>query len=264
MSGYPLQSKEKYKTADGRDLFLHIFRPQNKREGEPALFMLHGGGWERESPAILFRHAEFYARRGFLVLLPEYRLMPAGGSLLCCLEDSVDAAIYARSNAAHFGFRPENFFAFGESAGGYLACCLGCAAIVRRVRPAVSGALAAKVADLNGIVDLTGYWGYAFGGAAPAGDASAFSAHLRRQLEFSPLYNVSAGDAPVFLMHGIADRVVDAKDSARYAYALQRCGVSARTEFLEGKDHAFILYGFGTSEGEIERLLLKTEEFFCG
>ena len=258
-----LQCEEKYKRVDGRELFLHFFRPQKARNGAPALLLLHGGGWERESPAILFRHAQFFASRGFFVFLPEYRLMPAGGELMCCLEDSVDAAIYVRKNAVRFGFCQKNLYALGESAGAYLACCLGCAKILRRVRPEISSSLVSKVADVNGIVDLTGYWKYAFGGAAPAEEAEKFSAHLRRQLEYSPLYNVSEGDACVLLLHGTADSVVDPADSARYAYALQRRGIRAETVFLEGKNHAFLLYGFGLDDGEIGRLLERIERFFA-
>lgn len=243
-------SKEIYKRIEGRELSLWALRPAGPPRA--AVLMLHGGGWERESPAILFRHAEFFAARGYLALLPEYRLMPRGGDLVCCLQDCADAALYARAAAARYGFAGKKLAAFGESAGGYLACCLGSAQIASRVCGA-AGPLADAVVDINGIVDLTGRWGYALGGTQARGE-EAFCALFRRQAEYSPLYNVRAGDAPVYIWHGLADTVVDPKDSARYAYALRGRGVDAQCRFLPGKEHAFLLYGYGADE-EIAALL---------
>lgn len=237
-----------YKETDGQKLYLYVFSPEHKPEKTPGILCIHGGGWERESPSILFRHAEFFAERGYTAICPQYRLMPSGGSLIDCLRDCIDAAVFVRKNAETLGVDRDAVAALGDSAGGYLACCLGCGKIVRRFCPDES-VLVSKVIDLNGIVDLTGYWNYALGKNSTEDE----------QRKLSPLFNISKNDAPVFIMHGLSDSVVEVRDSERYEKALLQAGVRAEAEYLPSTEHAFILFGYRLSDGEIYALLEEIE-----
>ncbi len=230
-----------YKTADGKELFMYCFYPSDATSANPSVICIHGGGWERESPRILFRHAEYFASRGFVAFCPEYRLMQKGGDIMQCLEDCADAALFVKENAGKLKADPDSINVFGESAGGHLACCLGCRRIFERLRPGRE-LVASKVIDINGITDLTGYWKYAM-------------PDTEKRYAYSPVHNASVGDAPVFIMHGTDDTVVDTEDSARYAKALASAGVECETEFIENARHAFLLFGFDTAEEKIYSLL---------
>lgn len=240
-----------YKEAGGSMLHLHILRPSFAVSALPVVLLIHGGGWERESPAILFPHAEYFATKGFLAVCAEYRLMPHGGDLRCCLEDCADALLFVRDHCKTLGADAEKINVFGESAGGYLACCLGNRSIMEKVRPGANFT-AKKVIDVNGIVDLTGKWSYAI---------AAGQADIRKGFaegaELSPLYNISAGDPPVLILHGLSDSVVDVKDSLRFAWLLERQGIECETVLYPGYEHAFLLFGFCASSEEIYAILEK-------
>ena len=120
---------------------------------------------------------------------------------------------------------------FGDSAGGYYAVCLGNQKMVKRIDENMP--IVDFVVDLNGIVDLTGKWSY------------GLSSKTQEDLQdYSPLFNVSAGDAPTLIMHGDQDKTVDLEDAKRYGEALQKKGVSHDLKILAGAAHAFILFDY--------------------
>ena len=245
-----------YKTADGRDLIMYGFYPDVVSDADPCVLCIHGGGWERENPSVLFRHAEYFASCGFIALCPEYRLMQKGGNILPCLEDCIDAALFVKSNAKKLKVDEYAVNVLGESAGGYLACCLGCEKIIKRIRPD-SSPVACKVIDVNGITDLTGYWKYALCVPNERNSAAGFSESFDMRFGYSPVYNVSESDAPTYIMHGLNDTVVDPEDSLRYAKALENVGVACKVDLIPGAKHAFILFGFDMPDEKIYPLLYR-------
>jgi dipeptidyl aminopeptidase/acylaminoacyl peptidase len=76
----------------------------------------------------------------------------------------------------------------------------------------------------------------------------------------SPLTYVSAGDAPMLLVHGTADPLVPAQQSRDLHAALEKAGVPATLHLVEGAGHG---NGFGDPENRVvnafiqERLSLK-------
>ena len=222
-----------YKVVGERKLRLFVFEP--KVQPKSCIINIHGGGWQRETPQRLYPHAAYFSENGGLGICVEYRLMAKDSNVLMCLEDCIDALIYIREWVQiNYGQIP--LIALGDSAGAYLATCLGCQSIINRIKENVRRV--DLVIDLNGIVDLTGKWSYAIDTLKSAG------ATVLMHEKYSPLFNIKKNDAAVLLMHGDVDEIVDLEDSKRYHKALQEMGIESQLIILSNVNHAFILFDY--------------------
>ncbi len=249
-----------YKRIDGKELKLYLCRPETGAAVSPAVLCIHGGGWHSETPARMFPHIRYFASLGYVAVAAEYRLKTEKTTLEVCLEDCIDALKYLRENAAALGIDTARITAFGDSAGAYLACCLGS----KNILSAHGGtAPVARVIDLNGIVDLTGFWSYGIADGGEKKSAAAYLEFYRKAKRLSPVWQVSAGDAPVAAVHGLSDSIVEVRDSVRYCDALKACGVEAELVLLENKEHAFILFDYNTENAEVYRILENLARFLA-
>lgn len=225
-----------YKKVGDRDLHLYIFPPKKQVKG--CVINIHGGGWRAETPKRLFPHGAYFSENGGLGVCVEYRLhdVTKGYDVRQCLEDCIDALAYVRD------YLDKNYCnvpitVLGDSAGAYLAVCLGCQEIIDKVNPSVKRA--DFIVDLNGIVDLTGKWNYAI-------DKKTTDTVNEKELQvlYSPLFNVKPNDAPVLLIHGDIDEIVALDDSKKYYSELKNKGIKSELIVLKNAKHAFILYDY--------------------
>lgn len=236
-----------YKEINKRKLRLYIFEPSTKPK--TCVICIHGGGWKRESPDRLFPHAAYFAKNGALAVCVEYRLIDEKLDVRDCLSDCADALDYLRDK-----YKNISFIAFGDSAGAYLANCLGCTKILLNLSR--RSKRVDFVVDLNGIVDLTGKWSYAI-------SDQSLKENDKREIEikYSPIYNVSPTDAMVLLVHGQMDNIVDIKDSQDYSSELTKNGIENELWILPEAQHAFILFDYMHDNVFVADVLKKIVNF---
>ena len=65
-----------YKKVGDRELKLFVSKPTDWKatDTRPAIVLFHGGGWNRGAPGMLNPQAEYFAGRGMVAILVEYRL----------------------------------------------------------------------------------------------------------------------------------------------------------------------------------------------
>ena len=109
-----------YKGRDGNELYTDIYRLKDT-EGEklPVIVIVHGGGLFAGRPIMERRAAEAFARRGYLVFVPSYRLI-AKTDACGEISDICAAFDFAGKEAEGRGGDPERVFAVAESAGAFL------------------------------------------------------------------------------------------------------------------------------------------------
>lgn len=109
-----------YKGRDGNDLYADIYR-QKETPGEklPVLINVHGGGLFAGRPVMERASAEAFARRGYLVFVPSYRLFRDADA---CgeISDICAAFDFAGRELADRGGDPDRVFVIAESAGAFL------------------------------------------------------------------------------------------------------------------------------------------------
>lgn len=218
-----------YQTENGEELFYYGFFPSVEPKG--CVVCIHGGGWTSDSAKRLFPQAAFFAEQGAVGISIEYRLNSDTTDVRNGLYDCVCAVQAIRKMLVQRYGKELPLISFGDSAGGYYAVCLGCQELVKQTQ--LNAKIVDFVVDLNGIVDLTEKW-----------SCGLANASQEEQRKMSPLFNVSAGDAPVLLVHGDADKTVLLEQSKRYSEALQAKNVANDLKVLPGAAHAFILFDY--------------------
>ena len=118
----------------GVPLLLDLYLPAEDTAAKPvpAVVHFHGGGWrvgERSSLGPVtdgFSLAPFerLAAAGFAVVSADYRLS-SQAVFPAQLEDAKAAVAWLRTHAAEYNVDPDRIFAWGDSAGGHLACLVG-------------------------------------------------------------------------------------------------------------------------------------------
>ena len=206
----------------------------------PVIVYVHGGGWRRGSrrEPLPVLGADFYdtlAAQGFAVAAVDYRLS-GEARFPAPLEDVAAAVGWVRDNATRYGLDAGRVFLWGDSAGGHLA-----------LLAALTGSKVQAVVAWFPVTDLAGMPSdVADAGGSPDAGPDSREAQLlgapARSLpdlarQASPLTYASAGAPPILLMHGDADDMVPAAQSARLADALRAAGATVELDLVPGATH---------------------------
>lgn len=113
VSGEPVET-EKQK--------LDVYRPRGAA-GRPVLVFFHGGAWVRGDRKQYPFLGNRFAREGFVVVVPSYRLAPKHPHP-AQIEDAAAALAWVVRHIADFGGDPRRITLAGHSAGGHLASLL--------------------------------------------------------------------------------------------------------------------------------------------
>jgi acetyl esterase/lipase/uncharacterized protein YbjQ (UPF0145 family) len=187
---------------------LDVYRASEPKAGAPAIVFVHGGGWEDGSKGLYKFVGDAFAKDGYDVVIPNYRLYPEA-SYESLLEDTSIAAAWAVRELG----RP--IVLMGHSAGGYN--------VLQSVfAPDESAQHGLKVCEsVAGVVAL----------AAPTGayelkEEPYISVFPQRFLgDDAPLNRAKAGSLsvpPILFIHGSDDTTVGPKNSQELATAIGR------------------------------------------
>ena len=110
-----------YVGSDGASLAADVYRPKDTSAGPlPIAVFVHGGGLFVGSRKANRSYAELLAQRGYVVYLPEYRLISEANAL-GEIADVCAGLSYLKEHAAEFGGDLSRVYIIGESAGGFLS-----------------------------------------------------------------------------------------------------------------------------------------------
>jgi acetyl esterase/lipase len=193
----------------------------------PVLVFIHGGGWHSGSPGDYRFVGRQFARDGYVVILPGYRL-GAEGRYPIMLEDSALAVAWTRDNAAKFGGNPEQVFLMGHSAGAYNVMML---ALERQWL----GRTGVPAGFVKGVVGLSGPYDF-----YPWTSDSARKAfgQVPEPMVTQPISHVRSDAPPMLLLSGDADVTVKPRNSKVLAAALSAAGTPTEPVILAGVDHS--------------------------
>lgn len=222
-----------YGTDDRQSLDVYVPKGAGaKTQPRPVIVFIYGGSWQAGSKGAYGFAARALASRGFVVAVPDYRLVPAV-RFPGFVEDCAAAVKWVRANAARFGGDPDRLVLMGHSAGAYNAAMLA-------LDPRWLGAERAAV---RGWIGLAGPYDFlpldspvtqaAFGGAA---DLPATQ----------PVTFASAGDPPALLLHGAEDSTVFPRNSQALARKLAAAGVRAEVKLYPRIGHVGIAGALST------------------
>ncbi|HEY0650979.1 MAG TPA: alpha/beta fold hydrolase [Phenylobacterium sp.] len=230
------------KTRDGAEITSYLTTPINGAGGQLPMVVMPHGGPEIRDYLDYDVTVQALAARGWLVLQPNFRGSGGYGKAFAELgkrqwadrmQDDVEDAV---AHVVACGKAdPARLAIFGASYGGY-------AALMGAVRkPGMYKAVVSVAGDADLIESLAfsrredgadspayAYWCGSMGDPAKDADLLARASPARRAAEIT---------APVLLIHGAEDTIVDPKQSRLMAKALKAAGKTCELVELKGEGH---------------------------
>lgn len=196
----------------------------------PVLVFYYGGSWNSGDRNHYAFAARAYAARGFLVVLPDYRLYPET-RFPSMLEDTAASIAWTHANIGKYGGDADNIFIAGHSAGAYNV-------VMTALDRQYLGRLGLDSSIIKGVVGLAGaYDFYPF-----SSDAAKASFGEAESPEGTQPITYARKDAPpLWLATGDADKVVEPRNSEALAAKVTQLGGQAELKIYPGIDHYEII-----------------------
>jgi acetyl esterase/lipase len=213
---------------------LDVYRPRRPGGLLPVVVFFYGGSWRKGARDDYRFVADALARKGVVVVVPDYRIYPAV-EFPGFLEDCATAVAFVRAHAAQWHGDTSRLFLAGHSAGAYNAAMLA-------LDPRWLAAVGMRRRDLAGWVGIAGPYDFlpiteeefkpVF--ASAAGDLAATQ----------PINFADAGAPRTLLLHGAADKVVPPQDTTALAARLRAAGADLTVRMYPGVGHMAAVLGF--------------------
>jgi acetyl esterase/lipase len=219
----------RYKTTASRPLYLYTLQPSPALPGmHPAIVFFFGGGWVGGTTDQFADQAQYFALRGFVTVLADYRVKHKDNSTpFDSVRDARSAMRWLRKHAKELHIDGNRIVASGGSAGGHLA---GATAILSGIDDlsddlSVSPSPVALVL-FNPVLDTT-ETGYGASQIGPSAKELSLTHHLSRNLP------------PTILFHGTNDHTVPFANAVEFTRVAKTYGADCELVPFTGADHGF-------------------------
>jgi len=187
---------------------LDVYAPKIRNGGLlPVVVFFYGGSWQRGERGEYKFVAEALTSKGFVVVIPDYRLYPEV-KFPGFLQDGAAAVTWVERHISEYGGDPHQLYLMGHSAGAYNAAML---AFDPRYIEAAGGGNASVV----GFIGLAGP--YDFLPMAPGGTFDKVFGAASDAFATQPVNFVSARSPRALLLYGERDTVVSSVNSKSLA-----------------------------------------------
>jgi acetyl esterase/lipase len=215
---------------------LDIYRPQNVRGVAPVIMFFLGGNWttgERANYAFVGRAL---ASRGYVVVIPDYRLYPEV-RYPDFLDDAARAVAWTAREIERYGGDPTRMFVMGHSAGAYNAAMMA-------ADPRYLAQQGMQASALRGWIGLAGPYDF-----IPIENPTT-----RPVFHFpdtppdsQPINHVGKDTPPALLIAARADTLVNpVRNTGHMAGKLRAQGVPVTELYFDGVSHTTLVASLAT------------------
>lgn len=212
---------------------LDIWRPDAADAPLPVVVFFYGGAWQegaREDYAFV---AANLARRGHVVVVPDYRVATQA-PYPAFLQDGAAAVAAARRLAPTRNGDPARLVLMGHSAGAHIAAMLA-------LHPRWLEQAGEDRRRIAGLIGLAGPYDFL---PIERPDIIRVFAPAADPRETQPVTFAGPQAPPALLLHGTADTTVLPRNSQSLAARLAEAGVPATLKLYDGVGHVGIVLGF--------------------
>ena len=209
---------------------LDVFTPKDLKRPAPVVVFFYGGNWRDGSKADYRFVGQALSSRGFVAVLPDYRLAP-NVTFPAFVQDGAAAVRWARDHAADYGGDPADLFVMGHSAGSQIAGLLACDDRYLK-------AVGMDRSDLRGGI-LT---------SAPLDFLPLKDPQLRAAFgpyvddpRVEPITFVDGREPPLLLLLGAKDTIVDPRNSTNMWWAVYAAGGEVRLIEYPDRGHVGVV-----------------------
>ncbi|HEY9233772.1 MULTISPECIES: alpha/beta hydrolase [Phenylobacterium] len=208
---------------------LDVYAPRQMAVARPVAVFLYGGGWEKGRKWDYGWVAQALAARGYVVVLPDYRLFPEA-HFPDFLEDGAKVVRWVVDNAGDYGGDASKIVLLGHSAGAYNAVMLG-------ADPRYLQAAGVDPGRIRGVVGLAGPYDF----LPLSGHRAAVFGTAADPAQTQPANFVGPQTPPMLLLTGDADEVVAPRNTQVLAKALKARGAQVETRAYADLGHNEIM-----------------------
>jgi acetyl esterase/lipase len=219
-----------YKVINGDTLNLILRYPSDFKKSKkyPTFIFFFGGGWNGGSVSQFQPQAEYFASRGMITVLADYRVKSRHNTTPYeSVADAKSAIRFLRQHARQLNVNPKKIVASGGSAGGHLAAACGnCPGLDEAGENLKISSKANALVLFNPVFD-NGPDGYG---------------HERmgaRWHEISPAHNIHKGAPPAVVFLGKEDHLIPTSVAENYKAKMDSVGSRCDLHLYEGQDHGF-------------------------
>ncbi|BDD02034.1 alpha/beta hydrolase [Persicobacter psychrovividus] len=219
-----------YKNMDDVKLDMTLIYPDKfkKRKRYPCMVFFFGGGWNGGTIEQFRPQAEYFAARGMITVLADYRVKSRHKTTPYeSVEDAKSAVRYLRKYAEILNIDPSKIVASGGSAGGHIAAATGVCPTLDN--PNESTAISSRADALvlfNPVFDN-----------GPSGFC-----HERmgqRWKEISPAHNITDQAPPTIVFLGKEDHLIPVSVAQNYKNCMQAVNRRCDLFLYDGAGHGF-------------------------
>ena len=234
---------------------LDVYRPRSvpadAKPGAKVVVFFYGGYWQYGEKGDYRFVAEALASRGFVAVLPDYRVYPET-RFPGFVEDGALAVKWVHDHIAQFGGDPQHIYLMGHSAGAHIATLLA-------LDPHYLQAVGLSTGVIRGAVGLSGPYDF----QPDDSDRAVFGMQPGdpRNPAIEPIHFARADAPPLLLVQGCQDNVVDPQNTIKLARAIRAVGGAVQTIFYHSRGHAGIALAFAWDFRWLAPVLTDTTAF---
>jgi len=226
---------------------LHYPKKVDTAQKRPVMIFFFGGGWNSGNIKQFEPHATYFAQRGMVCVLADYRVKKRQKTTpFESLKDAKSAIRFIRKHADKFHIDTTKIVAAGGSAGGHLAAAT---ALIDGFNEDTDDLSVSSVPNalvlFNPVID-NGPGGY---GYQRIGDAYT---------RFSPLHNIKKGAPPTLFFLGTNDVLIPVATAEYYKTVMIKVKSTCELHLYEGAGHGFFNY---KNFEYYKNTITKTDEF---
>ena len=241
---------------DGPRQMLDIWAPDHAQQGDrlPVIVFFYGGGWNSGERASYGFVGRALAQKGFVVVIPDYRLTPKA-HWPDFLEDSAAAVAWTHRYIDGLAGDPDRIALMGHSAGAYNAVMLA-------LDPTWLRAAKSDPAILRGVAGLAGP--YDFLPMEKGGLAEKAMGKVKPAEKTQPIAYARGDAPPLWLASGDEDATVRPRNSQNLAAAIEKAGGSATLRLYPGIGHTGIVMALSAPFRSRGPVLDEASDFLRG
>lgn len=211
---------------------LDVYTPVGKATNRPVVIFWYGGSWTSGSKSEYRFVGAALAERGFVTVLPDYRLYPTV-KFPVFLDDAAAAVKWVQEHAQEFGGDPRHVVLMGHSAGAHIAAYLA-------LKPEVLTKAGARPEWIAGLVGLSGPYAL----APNTRTLHRIFAKPYTEADWQPVRFVTHQAPPTFIAHGLHDTLVSVRQTEQLRDALRNNDVRVVAELYPRRGHADTVAAF--------------------
>ncbi|MBX2843366.1 MAG: alpha/beta hydrolase [Flammeovirgaceae bacterium] len=219
-----------YKVIDTVNLDLTFRYPSNFKKSKkyPTIIFFFGGGWNGGTVKQFEPQAEYFASRGMITVLADYRVKSRHKTTPYeSVADAKSAIRFLRQHAKELNIKTKKIVASGGSAGGHLAAA--CGNLPGLDEPYEDGSINSNA---NALVLFNPVFNN-----GPEGFQNERMGE--RWQEISPAHNIGKGAPPTIVFLGTNDRLIPVETAKKYKAKMEVVGSRCDLHLYDGQKHGF-------------------------